>query len=144
MWLRVSITPGSGRSVKQQCNLTRDGTQCWHTRLTINYGSGWLQPRTSSTPSRLHAWGEGDGQCGLGCGKRGWLLHTLCNCKVTMEEKEWRQGRINWHHDSVLFANSALRIPLLRCKNMHQQVKLGVSEQEVNKTVQFKSESNIK
>ena len=33
---------------KQQCNLTRDGTHCWHTRLTINSSSGCLQLRTNS------------------------------------------------------------------------------------------------
>ena len=33
---------------------------------------------------------------------------------------------------------------VLRVKKKHQQVKLGVSEQEVNKTIQFKSESNVK
>ena len=45
-----------------------------------------------STPSRLHAWGQGDGMCRLGCGnsKRGSVLHILCNGKVTMqEEKQW-------------------------------------------------------
>ena len=33
---------------------------------------------------------------------------------------------------------------VLRFKKKHQQVKLGVSKQEVNKTIQFKSESNVK
>ena len=32
---------------------------------------------------------------------------------------------------------------VLRITKEHQQVKLGVSEQEVNKTIQFKSESNV-
>ena len=32
---------------------------------------------------------------------------------------------------------------VLRFKKEHQHVKLGVSKQEVNKTVQFKSESNV-
>ena len=46
------------------------------------------------TPSRLHAWSEGDGKCrlgcdcGLGCGKKGSLLHIWCNCNVTMEEEK--------------------------------------------------------
>ena len=33
---------------------------------------------------------------------------------------------------------------VLRVKKEHEQVKLGVSEQEVNKTIQFKPESNVK
>ena len=33
---------------------------------------------------------------------------------------------------------------VLRFKREHQHVKLDVSEQEVNKTIQFKSESNVK
>ena len=32
---------------------------------------------------------------------------------------------------------------VLRFKKAHQQVKLGVSKQELNKTIQFKSESNV-
>ena len=28
-------------------------------------------------PSRLHTWGQGDGMCGLGCGKREPLLHLV-------------------------------------------------------------------
>ena len=97
------------------------------------------------TPSRPHAWGQGDGICGLGCGKRGSLLHILCNCKVTMqEEKEWGQGRITWRHDSVLFSIfCTVYRPVPRFKKEHQQVKLGVSVQEINKTIQFKSESNV-
>ena len=98
------------------------------------------------TSSRLHAWGEGDGMCGLGCGKRGSLLHILCNCKVTMrEENEWEQGGITWWHDSVLCAIfRTMYRAVLRFRKEHQQGKLGVSEQEVNKTIHFKSESNIK
>ena len=33
---------------------------------------------------------------------------------------------------------------VLRFKKEHQQVKLGVPEQEVNKTIQLKMESNVK
>ena len=83
---------------------------------------------------------------GLGCGKRGSLLHILRNCKVTMEEeKEWGQGHVTWRHDLVLFAifRTVYRA-VLRLKKEHQQVKLGVSEQDVNKTIQSKSESNVK
>ena len=47
-------------------------------------------------------------------------------------------------HDSVLFSIfCTVYRAVLRFKKEHQQVKLGVSEQEVNKTIKFKSESNV-
>ena len=42
------------------------------------------------------------------------------------------------------FAYSVPCIEPLRLQKEHQQVELGVSKQEVNKTVQFKSEANVK
>ena len=57
----------------------------------------------------------------------------------------WGQGSITWRHDSVLFAVFHIVYrTVLPFKKEHQQVKLGVSEQEVNETIQFKSESNVK
>ena len=74
------------------------------------------------------------------------MLHTLCNHEVTMkEEKECGQGRVTWRHDSVLFAIfCTVYTAVLQFKKEHQQVKLGVSEEEVNKTIQFKTESHAK
>ena len=48
-------------------------------------------------------------------------------------------------HDMVLFSIfRTMYRAILRFKKEHQQVKLGVSEQEVNMTIQLKLESTVK
>ena len=67
------------------------------------------------------------------------MLHISCNYKVSMhEEKKRGQGCITWRDDWVLFSTfQSVYRAVLRFKKEHQQVKLGVSEQEVNKTIQI-------
>lgn len=96
------------------------------------------------TPSRLHAWGQGDGMCPLclqaGRRIRGSLLHILCNCQVAIKEEP--QSRITWRHDSVLFAifRAVLRV-VNRFKNSQQAKKLSGKPREPT-TIQFRTESN--
>ena len=82
---------------------------------------------------------------GLAVGRRG----RCCTSGVTVMSP-WRRRRSEDKAVSVgsmtqcYLQHSAPCIAVLRFKREHQQGNLDVSEQEVNKTIQFKSESNVK